>query len=137
MRQILFCSIMLASCAIKSVEFDSKITDQNNKITVKNIIKPEMLSYFCYKPDFFCLAVNGKKVEPGSSIALSNNQNQLTIRYDYSFAKGFRTGAKEITFELNSDKKEYEVMFSWKNKDRIIMPGGIAKVIKRLEFNPN
>ncbi len=68
------------------------------EIQIRNHIKPKMLEYTFLKtgycPDSFKLTVNGLEVKQDSSIAIPSNQKTMTVRYDYSFARGWRTGAK-------------------------------------------
>ncbi len=67
-------------------------------------------------------------------IELPPDQSKVTIRYDYSFAGGWRTGAKEIVFELNPSKKKYNLNFSWHDKWRILAAGASPKDVKRMRY---
>ncbi len=110
-------------------------------ISIHNKIKPKMLEYTFlkvgYSPDSFKLKVNGNEVKPGSSISVPNNQKMLIVRYDYSFAKGWRTGAKEITFELNPKNKDCDLEFSWNNEWRVMASGAKPQKVKRVKYHPS
>jgi hypothetical protein len=108
-------------------------------IRVTNAIKPHMLEYtflkIGYSPDQFSVKVNDHELKTGSSLEIPADQKTVRVRYDFSFAKGWRTGAKEIVFELGPDQKEYNLEFSWHNNWRIIAQGAKPQKVKRLKFN--
>ena len=109
----------------------------DNTVTIFNRIEPDMLKYWAYSPDIFALKVNGIPLKPGKSITLEQPQSkEMIIRYDFSFANGFRKGAKEITFDLENNKNKHEISFSWKNKLRISVSDAIPKKVETLEYNP-
>lgn len=87
-----------------------------------------------YYPERLAISINGKPIEQGGSIEIPASEKTMTVRYDYSFAKGFRTGAKEITFELNSQKKDYFLNFSWQDKWRVSAPGALPLEVKRMRY---
>lgn len=113
----------------------------SDQIMVLNAIKPQMLEYkykilrktFC--PETFALKVNGKPLNPGDSLVLSNTDKTMVVRYDYSFYNGWYTGAKEIIFDLSPEKKEYNINFSWDNEWRVIASGAQPIRVKRLKYN--
>lgn len=131
---ILLCSSLAFNCNA-TVEKSNLI----RSIMVHNNIKPEMLEYSLlkmkYTPDSFSLKANGTLIKPGTSLPIPTEGNTLIIRYDYSFAKGWRTGAKEIVFELEKDTSECDVQFSWNNQWRIIAGGAQPQKVKRMKFN--
>src|SRR5437588_751670 len=90
-----------------------------NTIRVTNTIKPHMLEYtflkIGYSPDQFSLKVNDQELKSGSSLEIPADEKIVRVRYDFSFAKGWRTGAKEVFFELGKDQKECNLEFSWHN----------------------
>ncbi len=109
---IFYCS-MLSSTSKKEIPH----------IRITNTIKPQMLKYkfnrwISYSPDSFEVTVNGKSIKPGESITVPQDK-ELPIRYGYSFAKGFRTGTKEVTFKFDTQAKESELTFSWDDKHRL------------------
>lgn len=110
----------------------------NCPYTITNNITKEMTGYefwkITYYPDRLAISVNEKLIETGHSIEIPEDKKIVKIRYDYSFAKGFRTGAKEITFELSPEKRSYDLSFSWHDTWRIIAEGAIAKEAKRMRY---
>ncbi len=133
MKHVLRWLIVSIPCSLFAVD-----AQKASEILVRNSIKPKMLEYMFFKtgysPDSFKLSVNGKEIKPGSSIAVAADQKNLTVRYDYSFAKGWRTGAKEIIFELDANNKEYNLEFSWNNEWRVIAAGATPKKVKRVKY---
>ena len=91
----------------------------NKTVTVKNNITADMLKYKhwsgMYKPSFI-LTVNGKKIEQGKQEKIPVKDNILEIRYDYSFAKGIRKGAKIISCNVDNDTKDVGISFSWNSE---------------------
>ena len=91
----------------------------NKKITVKNNITTEMLTYKhwtgAYKP-LFSLTVNGKKIEQGKEQEVPIKDDMIEIRYDYSFANGFKKGAKIIHCSIEKEVKNVDIFFSWDTK---------------------
>jgi hypothetical protein len=122
---------------VSSIQLATIKNIETRSIKVTNCIKPAMLKYWSYTPDTFSLKVNGTPLAPGTSCTIPLAQNSIKLRYDYSFAKGFRSGAKEMIVEVEPNKKELDISFSWNNEHRIIAPG--IKInkdsIKRLKFN--
>ncbi len=91
----------------------------NKTITVKNNITTDMLTYKhwtgTHEP-FFILTVNGKKIEQGKQEKVTVKDNNLEIRYDYSFANGFRKGAQIISCCIEKDAKDVDITFSWNDE---------------------
>jgi hypothetical protein len=112
--------------------------ESQKNIKVTNKIKPKMLEYHFlkinYSPDIFKLKVNNCQLNPNSSITIPSNQKTMTVRYDYSFANGWRTGAKEITFELDPKSTECNLEFSWDNEWRIVASGATPKKVIRSKY---
>lgn len=110
---------------------------QNNYIITNGITK-DMTGYEFwqtkYYPDRLTISINGKPMEPGAKIEIPGTEKVMTVRYDYSFAKGFRTGAKEILFELCPTKKSYALSFSWYNQWRVALEGAQPKEMKRVRY---
>ncbi len=106
--------------------------------TITNTINREMTGFSFWKtryyPDRLDICVNGKPIAQGDSIEIPASDKKMTVRYDYSFAGGFRTGAKEVTFELNSQKKDYQLNFSWQDKWRISADGALPLEVKRMRY---
>ncbi|CAN5177897.1 hypothetical protein BH09DEP1_BH09DEP1_7400 [soil metagenome] len=109
-----------------------------NQYTIKNSITKKMTGYeflkITYHPEDFQISVNGKALEPGATLTVPTTEKKLTVRYDYSFYRGWRTGAKEVTLELSSDKQAYDLNFSWHDKWRIMAEGAQAKEVKKLKY---
>ena len=126
---IFFSSLSMAAIALTPKH------EKNHPITITNNIQPKMLKYWSYSPDIFTLKINGQLVKPGHSVSIPAESNSMNVRYDYSFAKGFRTGAKEITFEIDPAQKEYDLKFSWHNESRVIATGAKPQKVKKLKFN--
>lgn len=108
----------------------------SNYYTITNNITKDMTGYEFWKtkyyPDQLSISINGKPFESGTSVTIPDTQTTMTVRYDYSFAKGFKTGAKEIVFELSPHKKSYALSFSWYDKWRITADGANPKEMKRV-----
>lgn len=106
-----------------------------NHYTITNGITKKMTGYefwgITYYPDRLAISLNGKPLQEGNSIEIPNTQKTVTVRYDYSFAKGFRKGAKEMCFELSPERKAYLLNFSWYNTNRITAEGAKLKDVKR------
>lgn len=116
-------------------------------ITIHNKITPAKISYdFCGKnePEFRC-QINGKPIfsyrakeklvtTSHNSLAVPVENDEVIIRYDYNFGLGYK-GAKEITFTVPNNTKEYELEFSWKNQSRVTLSQAKPKSVKRLSYN--
>lgn len=134
-----FWLILIGSSSLFANNEDAIHTKTLNTFRVTNTIKPKMLEYTFFKigysPDQFNIKVNDQEVKSGSSIEIPAGEKTLRIRYDFSFAKGWRTGAKEIIFELAQDQKEYNLEFSWYDQWRIIAQGAKPQKVKHLKYN--
>lgn len=88
----------------------------NKTIIVKNNITTDMLTYKhwtgTHEP-FFILTVNGKKIEQGKQEEITVKDNNLEVRYDYSFANGFRKGATIVSCNVKKNTKKVDITFSW------------------------
>lgn len=106
--------------------------------TITNGITKKMTGYefwgITYYPDHLHVSINGKPMETNTSIEIPQHEKTMTVRYDYSFAKGFRKGAKEMRFELSPEKKAYLLNFSWYNNDRIFAEGAKLQEVKRVRY---
>ena len=124
---------------ISSIFAHKSQENQLQDIKITNKIKPKMLEYqflkISYSPDIFKLKVNDAELKPNSSMSLPGNQKTMTVRYDYSFANGWRTGAKEIVFELDSQNSDCDLEFSWDNEWRVVASGAKPKQVKRVKFH--
>jgi len=103
---------------------EKTIQEQKNKpasktITVKNNITTDMLAHKhwsgVHNPSFI-LTVNGKKIEQGKQKEIPVKDSILEVRYDYSFAKGVRKGAKIISCNIEKDTKDVGISFSWNSE---------------------
>jgi len=94
----------------------------NKTITIKNNITSDMLAYKhwtgTHEP-FFILTVNGKKIEQGKQEEITIKDNILEVRYDYSFANGFRKGATIVSCSIEKDAKKVAITFSWNDEWQI------------------
>jgi hypothetical protein len=119
--------------------FSQELTINQQNIKITNKIKPKMLEYqllkMSYSPDIFKLKINNHELKPNSSLCVPCDQKTMIVRYDYSFANGWRTGAKEITFELDPKSTECNLEFSWNNEWRIVASGAKPKKVKRVKYH--
>lgn len=120
---------------ITSMALDA--TTQNH-YTITNGITKEMAGYEFWKtkyyPDRLAVSVNGKAIDSGTSLEIPTSDKTVSVRYDYSFAGGWRTGAKEVLLELSPGIKSYCLNFSWHDKWRIKAEGAQPKEAKRLRY---
>jgi len=104
----------IPSLQTKTVEQKNK--SSANTITVQNNITSEMLCYKhwsgTHEPSFM-LSINGKKIEQGKQEEIVVTDNNLEIRYDYSFVNGFRKGAKIVSCIIEKGAKDVGIEFSW------------------------
>ncbi|HEB41672.1 MAG TPA: hypothetical protein ENI08_01460 [Candidatus Dependentiae bacterium] len=88
----------------------------NKTITVKNNITTDMITYKhwtgTHEP-FFILTVNGKKIEQGKQEEITVKDNRLEVRYDYSFANGFRKDTTIVSCNIEKNAKDVDITFSW------------------------
>jgi len=119
------------------------IQEQKNKpvnktITVKNNITTDMLAYKHWSgvhEPLFVLTVNGKKIEQGKQKKISVKDNILEVRYDYSFAKDIRKGAKIISCNIEKDTKDVGISFSWNSEWQVIIENATSYQAKKESFN--
>ncbi len=113
---------------------------QKQTVTVKNNIKPDMLAYKHwtgkYKPDIFTVSINGQTIEQDKEYKVEANNKTLEVRYDYSFANGFRKGAKIVTFQIEKDSS-LNLTFSWNDEYHVIMDHTTPLETKNVPFKPN
>jgi hypothetical protein len=112
---------------------------QKRTVTIKNNISEEEVSYKHwtgkYKPTTFVISVNGQHIEPGQEKEVAiNSDEELKVRYDYSFANGYKTGAKEVAFDINETTKKADISFSWDDEWRIQIENGIPKSVEEASF---
>jgi len=114
---------------------------QTQTVTVKNNIKPAMLAYKHwtgeYKPDIFTLSINGQIIEQDKEYKVLASDNTLEVRYDYSFANGFRKGAKIVKFQIEKNNNNLTLTFSWDNEWHVIMDHTTPLEAKKVPFKPN
>ena len=112
---------------------------RKKKIQVKNNITPKMIAYKhwsgTYTPNQFVMTINGKKINSGDIHTFKITDKKLTVRYDYTFMKGRRKGAKEVTFKIDEKKDLFGITFSWKDKWHIIIDNATAESIQEVTFN--
>lgn len=117
--------LLVALAAISSSVLGNQLP--NGHITIRNAITPHMIQYKFFKthyqPDAFKLSVNGSELKPGSALQIPKSDKNITVRYDFSFAHGLRTGAREIQLNLDTQKSEYNLEFCWNNEWRISAVG--------------
>ena|SRR5579872_4741016 len=111
----------IAACAPVDLTQESAETS----ITIKNAIEPNMIAYKhwtgTYDPDTFTITINGVEVAQGAEHTIPATQDPITIRYDYSFVNGKRTGAKVVSYQLNENITEANITFSWNNDWRVVV----------------
>lgn len=109
-----------------------------NHYTITNGITKEMTGYEFWKtkyyPDRLAISINGKSIDSGASLEIPTSDKTVSVRYDYSFANGWRTGAKEVLLELSPGIKSYCLNFSWHDNWRIKAEGAQPKDVKRLRY---
>ena len=91
-------------------------------VKLTNKINENSLSQYGKKPDFKII-VNNETLKPGETVEVPVENNSFMVRYEYSFLKGLYKGGNDVQVTLEKKpKKEYELLFSWNNKDRVIVP---------------
>ncbi len=113
---------------------------QTQTITVKNNIKPDILVYKHwtgkYEPEIFTVSINGQTIEQDKEYKVLASDNTLEVRYDYSFANGFRKGAKIVKFQIEKDNN-LNLTFSWNDEWHVIMDHTTPLEAKKVPFKPN
>lgn len=125
--------------AIKKEINDSTKSTRSTKIEVKNNITPEMLVYNhwsgSYKPTVFEITIVGNRVAQNAIIETEVVNDIITIRYDYSFMNGYKTGSREIQFLLQPGKKQYGLTFSWHAPMHLVLENAEIKQTNVVAFN--
>jgi len=115
-------------------------TTSPQTVTVKNNIKPAMLAYKhwtgTYEPEIFTISINGQIIEQDKEYKIEANDKTLEVRYDYSFANGFRKGAKIVTFQIEK-ANNLNLTFSWNDEYHVIMDHTTPLEAKNVPFKPN
>jgi len=139
-----FLPILLLGALASSEELLHKLNDQHTlsnesitshraqkPVTIINKIDESMLKYKhwtgTHEPESFSIQINGKTVEKGEKYEVTTPHEPLTIRYDYSFAKGMYKGGKTMSYQIDSEKSEADLTFSWNDDPRVIVEN--AKII--------
>jgi hypothetical protein len=107
---------------------------------IKNNITPDMLAYThwsgSYKPSIFAISAQGTYIKPGQTHSIVLDQGKpITIRYDYSFMNGYKTGSREISFMPPAKTNTLSLTFSWHESAHLILQD--AKIVGEtvLPFN--
>ncbi len=114
---------------------------QTVTVTVKNNIKPDMLAYKHwtgkYEPEIFTISINDQTIEQDKEYKVEANNKTLEVRYDYSFANGFRKGAKVVKFQIEKNSNDLNLTFSWDDEWHVIMDHTTPLEAKKVPFKPN
>ncbi len=116
---------------------NTKKSKLNQEITIHNNITPIMLKYKhwtgTYNPTF-TICVNNTKIEQGQTVTLPKTDKLLVIRYDYSFANGYKKGTHEVTCIVANNAKNVHITFDWTDANRIILENGTVLEDKKVNF---
>lgn len=113
----------------------------NKCIAVTNNITNEMLMYHHWTgnhaPTTFVVSVDGVPVKEGESVdVFYDENNEIVIRYDYSFLKGYKTGSREIYFEPRKTKNQaHSLTFSWQHPMHLLLENAETKKGVVVDFN--
>ena len=114
---------------------------QTQTVTVKNNIKPDMLAYKhwtgTYEPSIFTVSINGQTIEQDKEYKVLASDNTLEVRYDYSFANGFKKEAKIVKFQIETNSNDLNLTFSWNDEWHVIMDHTTPLEAKKVPFKPN
>jgi|GEM_PF-4483742 len=132
-------ALMLIAASVLSYAKDIvNPTAKARPITVTNKISERMTTYHLlgtdYVPEFQC-TVNGIPMKHGCKTEIPIVDNTFVVKYRYNFAQGYCKGAKEVTFEIEPDKKECVLEFSWKNSWRVLASQAKPKKIKKVNYS--
>ena len=119
----------------KSLDKTEQAKKTTRTITLKNNVERSMLGYQkfgTHYPSNFSISIDGNNVVKVNSKEIEKKEDTVTlavkendtikIRYDYEFGS-YKTGANVVEFKLPSDKNTYDLAFSWKDDNRIIIEG--------------
>ena len=98
----------------------------NNYVTIIHNITQEMLTYHHWTgnhaPTTFAISIDGVPLKMGESVnVFYDERNEIMIRYDYSFLRGYKTGSREIYFSLPKNKENLLLTFSWHTPGHLIL----------------
>lgn len=120
-----------------------RIEDTNNqqasrKVTLVNSIQKDSLAYKSifgtFSPTTFIVSINGKEIKEKENQTIDAIDNKVTVRFDASFLNGYRTTARELTFEVAQGKSSYDVTFSWDLRHRIGVKDGQLVRNKKVKY---
>lgn len=118
-----------AEIAVETV-IETAVVPQQAPIVITNAIDQGMLAYKhwtgTYTPELFTLKVNGTDVALGEKHELPAATTTVELRYDYSFMKGMRTGAKKVSYQLNENVTHANITFSWKDNWKVLVDNATA-----------
>jgi|GEM_PF-4580404 len=109
-------------------------------ISITNNITKEMITYKhwsgSYAPSIFTITISGNQLSNNQTTTTkTTTQNTITIRYDYSFANGYKTGSREIEFIISPEKTQYALTFSWQHPTHLILENAAIKQATVVTFN--
>lgn len=121
---------------------DSQTKNAQNKqtrtIVVKNGITRKMLGYShwtgTYRPTTFVIDIDGNPLGQNEEQSVTIKNNRLTVSYRYSFMKGYRTGARNITFIVDPEATTVTLTFAWKDKWHILCDNASPESAEEIEF---
>lgn len=113
---------------------------RSTHISITNNITKEMLTYKhwsgSYAPSIFAITIGGDRLLNNETVQVqATTQNTITIRYDYSFANGYKTGSREIEFIISPEKTQYALTFSWGSPTHLILENAAIKEATVVAFN--
>ncbi len=114
-----------------------KVSNGPRTVKIKNNIVEKKLKYkylfLSYIPTKFSITINGQELKRDEKMDVTIKDNKLSVRYDYEFMDGKRTGAKVVHFEVDPEAQELDLSFSWKDEWRIIIDGATPTSFERIE----
>lgn len=125
--------VKLADAAEQQKTVTNK-TFTGKTVTLNNNIEHKMLGYKkfgTHYPSNFSITIDGKKIIQAGSKEIEKKEDTVTVpvangtitlRYDYEFGT-YKTGANIVEFKTDPKKTTYDLEFSWKDDNRIIIEG--------------
>ena len=123
--------------AVPQTKEQAKVSTESRTVKIKNNVVEKKLKYkylfLTYIPTKFSITINDQELKQDEEMDVTIKDNKLSVRYDYEFMDGKRTGAKVVHFEVDPEAQELDLSFSWKDKWRVIIDGAEATSFERIE----
>jgi hypothetical protein len=114
------------------------VIPRDRTITIQNDITHKMITYKhwtgSYTPSIFDVSINGQILKEGEKRSITIHDNKLIISYRYSFMKGYRVGARNITFKVNPEAQLLSITFAWKNKWHVLLDQASPELAEEIAF---